>query len=186
MSAIKIIKWVSWGLIALVLGIVLTIRIIGWNWIKDFLQQKISTATGRNFTISGDLDIDLALNPCVRMEDVRLKNAPWDRFPNIAKAETVGLCIDLVEVLQGRIIIPELSIRKPVVHLARSAQAKPNWRLNPSPAPRAAAKTSKQRTQLPVIHQLIIDNGTITYQDYRRKRHLKVALLHKSWTRQTA
>jgi hypothetical protein len=38
MSAIKIIKWVSWGLIALVLGIVLTIHIIGWNWIKDFLQ----------------------------------------------------------------------------------------------------------------------------------------------------
>ena len=121
MSAIKIIKWVSWGLIALVLGIVLTIRIIGWDWIKDFLQQMISTATGRNFTISGDLDIDLALNPCVRMEDVRLENTPWNRFPNIAKAGTLGLCIDLVEVLQGRIIIPELSIRKPVVHLALSA-----------------------------------------------------------------
>jgi hypothetical protein len=29
---------------------------------------------------------------------------------------------------------------------------------------------------LPVIHQLIIDNGTITYQDYRRKRHLKVGI----------
>jgi uncharacterized protein involved in outer membrane biogenesis len=110
------------GLIALVLGIVLTIRIIGWDWIKDFLQQMISTTTGRNFTISGDLDIDLALNPCVRMEeDVRLENTPWNRFPNIAKAGALGLCIDLVEVLQGRIIIPELSIRKPVVHLALSA-----------------------------------------------------------------
>jgi hypothetical protein len=48
--------------------------------------------------------------------------------------------------------------------------------LKRSPAPRAAAKTSKQHSQLPVIHQLIIDNGTITYQDYRRKRHLKVGI----------
>ena len=61
MSAIKIIKWVLLGLVALVFGIVLTIRISDWNWIKDFLQLKISAATGRSFTISGELGIDLAL-----------------------------------------------------------------------------------------------------------------------------
>jgi len=148
------------------LSLILTLRVIGWNWIKGYVEQQVAQATGRDFTIAGDLDIDLSLNPLIRAEDIRLDNAPWGQFPNMAEIGALRLRIDLIELIKGRVVIPELGIREPVAHLAVSAGGKPNWRLG--------SETSKTGGSLPVVHRLVIDNGAVTYRDYSSGADLRL------------
>jgi AsmA family protein len=141
------------------------VRVIGWNWARNYVEQQITVATGHELTIARGLEFNLSLKPFIRVEKVRLKSASWDRFTNMAEIGALALRIDLIELMQGRIVIPELSMRAPVVHLAISARGKPNWRLGSDSPPRTARK-SKQEVSLPVIHRVVMQAGKITYRDF--------------------
>jgi uncharacterized protein involved in outer membrane biogenesis len=41
-------------------SLVLAVRVIGWNRAKNYVEYRVTQATGRDFTIAADLDIDLS------------------------------------------------------------------------------------------------------------------------------
>jgi hypothetical protein len=116
-TTIKTVKRITLGIALLLVSLVLTVQVSGWDWAKNYVEYRVTQATGREFTIAGDLDIDLSLHPLIRAETIRLDNAPWARFQNLAEIETLALRVDLVALIQGRIVIPQVSISKPVVLL---------------------------------------------------------------------
>jgi uncharacterized protein involved in outer membrane biogenesis len=119
-TTIKTVKRITLGIALLLVSLVLTVQVIGWDWAKNYVEYRVTQATGREFTIAGDLDIDLSLHPLIRAETIRLDNAPWARFQNLAEIETLALRVDLVALIQRRIVIPQISISKPVVRLTAS------------------------------------------------------------------
>jgi uncharacterized protein involved in outer membrane biogenesis len=56
----------------------------------------------------------------IRAEIIRLGNAPWARFQNLAESKTLALRLDLVALIQGRMVIPQVNISKPIMRLAVS------------------------------------------------------------------
>ncbi|MGI8739923.1 MAG: AsmA family protein [Gammaproteobacteria bacterium] len=171
-ATIRIIKWITLALVVVILSLVLTVRVVGWNWARGYVEQQVTQATGRDLTIAGDLDIDFSLNPLIRVEDIGLGNAPWGRTSNIAEIKVLALRVELLGLIQGRTVISELSIREPVVHLAVSASGKPNWRLGAE-----KSRASKRGGSLPVVHRLVIEGGTVTYRDYSKGTDLRLAIV---------
>jgi small multidrug resistance pump len=98
--------------------------LIGWDWAKNYVEYRVTQATGRDFAIAGDLDIDLSSHPLIRAEIIRLDNAPWVRFQNLAEIETFALRVDLVALIQRRIVIPQISISKPLRRASHRLQAR--------------------------------------------------------------
>ncbi len=146
-------------------------RVIGWNWTKGYVEQQIAQATGRDFTIAGDLDIDLSLTPMIRAKDIRLGNAPWGRLPNMARIGALRFRIDLIDLFRKRVVIPELSIHEPVVHLAVSAGGKPNWQMGSE-----NSGASRRGGSLPVVHKLVMEDGAVTYRDYSSGADLRLVI----------
>jgi uncharacterized protein involved in outer membrane biogenesis len=62
-----------------------------WNWFKAPLERAVSNATGREFRIDGDLDVDLGRTITVSADRLRLANAPWSKEPRMGAADRVEI-----------------------------------------------------------------------------------------------
>lgn len=167
----KTLKWGSVTLVALLLTLVLLAVGIDWNWVKPYIERFVSEQTGREFAIDGDLGIDLwSLQPSLRAERLRFENASWDEHPQMVKVGAFQTSIDLVQLVQGHVVIPGLMIDKPVVHLAKSRQGTPNWELKPGAKPKEPEKppeipAPEQPIEFPVIGRLLVTDGLVSYRD---------------------
>jgi uncharacterized protein involved in outer membrane biogenesis len=184
-TTLKIFKWTALSLIALLAGLILLAVFINWNWVGDYAARKISEQTGRKFTI-GDLNVDVwSLQPHLQATKVRVENAPWGEPPQMVKLGALETSIDLVQLIKGRVVIPELIIDQPIVHLEKS-KGKANWQLSSN---KAAQKPLKQkaepaaplhRGELPAIGKLVIRDGQITYHDSAAKQAMTLAIANIS------
>lgn len=110
-----IIKRIGVALITLILLVLLLISLTNWNWARDFTAQQISDITDRKFSINGELNIDWSLTPHISIEQIQFENAALD------------LRIDLIELLKGHVVLPEVVLTKPQIILERSAEGETNW-----------------------------------------------------------
>jgi len=58
---VRTLKWISLGLAALVLLLVLGVAVVVWlvdpNTFKPRIQAEVKKATGRDFVLSGDIEL---------------------------------------------------------------------------------------------------------------------------------
>lgn len=115
-------------MVALILAVLLLAALLfQWNWLKGPIQTRVSAATGREFVIEGDLDVDLGRITTVRADRLRLANGPgWDE-PQMATLGQLEADIALWPLLRGRVDIVRLHLRKPRLLLERNAQGRANW-----------------------------------------------------------
>ncbi len=157
-----ILKWVGFIFFSFFLLLGLLIAVLDWNWARDQAIKQVSEMTGRTLTIEGDLDIDWSLIPRVRIEQIRFENAAWGKQPYMLELAAVDIQIDLRELIRGQIVLPEISLIKPVILLEKSADGKANWEFDVIPV---ADPAPEDRTEFPIIKQLRIENGRIAYLD---------------------
>ncbi|HKF93535.1 MAG TPA: AsmA family protein, partial [Gammaproteobacteria bacterium] len=173
---LKIVKWSLSSAAAILAALILLAIFINWNWVTDYAARKISEQTDRKFTI-GNLDVDLwSLRPHLQATKIRFENAPWGRPPQMVKLGALETSIDLIQLIKGRVVIPELIIDKPVVHLETS-KGKANWRLTRNKAAkRLKPAPAVKRGQLPAIGKLVIHDGQITYHDPDVRQAMTLAI----------
>ncbi len=154
-----IIKWIGIALLTLVILVVLLLALMSSNWVRDIAAQQISERTGRKLTINGDLSINWSLTPHIRVEQLQFENAAWSKQPNMLELAALDLSIDLIELIHGRVILPEIILTKPNIVLEKSPDGEPNWEL------RTDKDDTKDRTELPIIERLQIEEGRLAYRD---------------------
>ena len=83
------------GIVLGVLGVALLVLwlLFDWNWFKRPLERAVSGATGREFRIDGDLDVDLGRTITVSADRLRLANASWSKEARMGTAERVEIDI---------------------------------------------------------------------------------------------
>ena len=144
------LRWLLLGLLLAVIG--WAIVCFDWNLFKGYVERRVSAATGREFHIDGNLDVDLSMNPLITMDGLRLGNIAGAKEPTMASAQRLQWRIKLWPWLRGQTILPELRLLKPTVLLEKDAKGNNNWTF-PSP------------TSHPLIQQLTIDHGVLTYRE---------------------
>lgn len=157
----RIAKWGAIVLGSLIVGAVLFFAVFDWNRLKGPLQNAISEQLGRRFSISGDLDVRLSLNPLISMKNVRLANEPWGSEPHMVQINLLQLRVSLLALLSGSTVVRELVIRQPDVLLEKNAIGETNWTFK--------QQEPKEKTILPSIESLIINQGRIRYKSAEDK-----------------
>lgn len=150
-------RWMGWLAMALVVAIVLLLAFFDWNWLRDPVARRVAAATGRTFAIRGNLEVHLSLRPRIVAHDVVLGNAPWSTEPVMAQAGRIEFRVDLLQLLAGRVVLPELTLSQPRVALEVSPAGAANWSFREGPKDGSAPAAS--------VGRLAIDRGSATYRD---------------------
>src|SRR5919199_5063027 len=157
-----VIKWTGIALGLLMVGIVVLVLVFDWNWIKGFVEREASQALGRTVVIEGDLDVQLSWSPLVRIDHMRIVNAPWSPEPSMLTVQRLVFRLDLRALLRGRVVLPTVELVEPVLRLETSEQGQPNWTIGPD----RPAKDSPTHLAVPSIGEVHLREGRVTYIDY--------------------
>jgi AsmA family protein len=167
-----VLKWIGMALGLVIVGLVVLVLVFDWNWIKGFVEQEASKALGRTVVIEGDLDVQLSWSPLVRMDHIRIANAPWSPEPSIITLQRLVFRLDLRELLRGRVVLPTVELVEPVLRLETSEQGQPNWTFG-SDRPAQDAPT---HLAVPSIGEVHLREGRVTYIDYASHKEIAATL----------
>lgn len=153
-------------LLALTIAVVVVILIWDWNWFRERLERESSDRTGRETTIGA---IEVAWDwsvPRIVLTDVTFANPDWASESEMARADRLAVSIRFWDALGGDIVLPELVLTRPVVNLEKSTDGAANWDFGGNPAADVAAEVlPEDRTEMPAIGRLVIEQGQIAYDD---------------------
>lgn len=126
-----------WPRVLLVLALaVLGVALLwDWNWFKPLVEARVQAATGREFRIEGDLDVDPGRRALVRMDRVVLGNAQWSPRPTMLEIDNVSFALEVGPLLRGRYLVPWLRFERPQLLLERSDDGRANWRFDDESEP---------------------------------------------------
>ncbi len=112
-------------LVALLVVIILALAFFNWNWAKGPVQRMVSAATGREFRIDGDLDVDYFPLE-IHAQKLFLANARWSEEKAMARAQRLDLRLRFWPLLVGRVTVPYLIADKPFLRLEHNG-TEANW-----------------------------------------------------------
>ena len=166
------LKWIGMTLGLVIVGLVVLVLVFDWNWIKGLVEREASQALGRTVVIEGDLDVQLSWSPLIRMDHLRLANAPWSPEPSLLTLQRLVFRLDLRELLRGRVVLPTVELVEPVLRLETSEQGQPNWTFEPN----RPAKDSPTPLAFPRIGEVHLREGRVTYIDYSSHKEMAATL----------
>src|SRR5665647_668707 len=139
----------------LAMGVVVAVKSINLDQIKELLTTQVKTATGRTLTISGPLDLQLGLTPRVVANDVTLSNPPGSTRPDMVKVKHFELEISLLPLLKHEILIKRLIVSSPDILIETEAKGPgnlsfsvPTEKIEPKPAAPATGSASAYQLNL--------------------------------------
>ncbi|WP_454061488.1 AsmA family protein [Candidatus Nitrospira salsa] len=176
-------------IIGLLTGLVLVVVLCGATvtlilnsqWFQNFAEVKLSEIIGQNVTIAS-IRLDPGAITRIRVEQASVANPSWASNPFLASVDVLTIGIDVFELLGGDLVLADVQLIKPVVHLETSAQDRANWQLEEQPPPPQNDQDSAGQdededgvTNVPRIESLSVDNGLLTYVDTRQDTSLKLS-----------
>jgi hypothetical protein len=153
-------------LVLLILAAVAALMIfVGSGTLRGELERRAGVALGRDIKI-GDLSIDWSWAPRVHLREVVLGGAAKDA-PPMLEAQEIQFQVRVLPLLRGEVVLPEVELTQPDLALAVDEKGVPNWSFSKNPTAATAAEVAapEERTEAPVIGQLVIKDGHFKYQD---------------------
>lgn len=105
--------------------------------LRGAVEDAVTQALGRQFTIAGPLDVSLGRIATVTAEDLRVANAAWGAAPHMLRVQRVRLSVDAASVLSRPVRVCEVEIEG--VRVALEADKEGRWNWMPDRKPKAAA-----------------------------------------------
>jgi uncharacterized protein involved in outer membrane biogenesis len=134
--------------------VLLFLAFFEWNMLRGLLAGYLSSRTGREVHIDGDLDVDLGWSPIVTVNGIRVSNPEWVGDPDMAVVDRTRVQFRLLPLFIGQLTLPFVHIERPQIGLVREESGRANW-----------DSDSDEGLKLPLIHSLRIDNGHLNISD---------------------
>ena len=170
--------WVGsvFGVFAIVgIALVILIATLDQNKAKKYISAGVSTATGRQLNINGDINLDLGWISKVSATDIQFANAEWSKHPQMAQIGLFDVEIDLWQLVRHfRLVLPTVTISEPKVILEKNADGSANWEFR---TPVTEPMVPEERTEFPVIEKLIIKGGTLLFDDQVSKTQVDLKVI---------
>jgi uncharacterized protein involved in outer membrane biogenesis len=168
-----VLKWLAMVCAFLVVCVLVLFFTVEW-WGKSLIARQASSAIGRKVVLDGDLDIPWSWMPQITIDKIRVVNAAWSPEPFMATLQRLSFQIDLRQLLQGRVVIPQVELLAPVVRLESSEQGIPNWLFAVGGGEESQEPT--QATAVPTISQVAIRDGRISYEDFSTHKKMVASI----------
>ena len=160
--------------VAILVILIIVLVTFDWNRAKPWLNEKISTATGRPFAINGDLSLtwqrdlppedtwhDWIPVPRLSAHDVVMGHPEWsEQQGNMAEIGHIVFSIRPLPLLTHNIVIPLLQLDDPRLFLERVKDGRSNWSFEQD------EKDEDQPSPWTLdLQRLILHKGEIRYKD---------------------
>jgi uncharacterized protein involved in outer membrane biogenesis len=163
---VRALKWIGWLLLAL--AVLAVVVVLSFSHLRGPISRAVTKATGRELIIEGDLSIVPSwVHPRFRAEGVSFANADWGGADYLLKAEAIEFSVNVLGLLRGKLLLPEVSLHDAEVNLEIDAEGRKNWVLDP--------KEQKKDSRI-VIQRLTVDQGLLGYDDETRDHSLMTEL----------
>lgn len=159
--------------VVVIAAIAAVVIYVGSSSFRGEVERRAGVALGREIMI-GELQVNWSWSPTVRLRDVVLGGGAKDA-PPLLQAQGIEFQLRLLPLLHGEVVLPDLRLEQPRLALARDEKGVPNWSFSKNPAVAAAANVAapEERTEAPIIGQLLIKDGHFTYEDKKRDLQLE-------------
>lgn len=162
----RIARWLSIAgalLLVLAAALVLLVRSIDPEVYKPELQQILSETLGRQVRIEGRLHFVPSLVPVVGARGLTLANARWGSQPEMARADSVEIAVDLLPLLRRSMQIERVELRGVRVLLESDGQGRVNW--STSAATRTAGEPDDAEPIALDLRRVIVEDASVVYRD---------------------
>ena len=157
--------------LVLILAIVAFLMLFDWNWLRGPIGRWASAEYGRQIELNGDLDVKLfSWTPSVQARSIRVGGPDWATERDTLRIADLHASVRLRPLFAGRVEMPLVSLTRPEVVLISTADGRQSWQLNPD------KPDDGQGMKLPPINRLIIQDGTLSLDEQRRKIKLEATV----------
>ena len=143
------------------------VAIAGWGWIKPYATNQLSAALGREVTIQNIAIVELSLTPRIRLDGVKLENAGWSDRPYMAEIRRLTLGIDLLQLIQGQVVLSGVKVQHPRLYLAVSRKGRRNWAIIVESTQQTSDKDTAASAVIPIIDHWRLSDGRLSYRNLR-------------------
>ena len=182
----KKLKWIVTGLVALVVAVVVAgyvvLSTMDFDYLRPRIEAEAKKATGRDLEIAGQIRVQPSLTPTLAIDRVSFANAAWGSRPAMVTLERFEVEVALLPLLSGEIDIRRLVVVRPNILLETNAEGQVNWSME------GIAETAEETVEeagpeaettvggLPILHEVVIEDGLLTYRDGQSGEAMEVAL----------
>lgn len=142
------------GLVLLALLLTLLVAFFPWDVLRGPLNRYVSDKTGRHFEITRKLDVKLGRTTRILADGIEFANPEWARNPHLVKAQGAQIDIELLPLLQRRIVLPRLEFREPQLGLQLEPDGRRSW---------ALGRDSSDPKNVPDIGAFVVDQGSVHF-----------------------
>ncbi|MCP4472275.1 MAG: AsmA family protein [Gammaproteobacteria bacterium] len=158
--ASRIGKWLSRLVLALLLVVGTTlVAVFSFEQysLRPLAELVVERATGRAFSIDGDLDARAGRIVSLRAGGIRLGNADWGSGDDLLSIDDAEISIDLLNLLDGVVAIEEVAVNGARLLFEEDEQGRSNWAMGSEDDPPASSTEGHGTMALPIVHSQLTD-----------------------------
>jgi AsmA protein len=174
---VRVLKWVSIGLGSLIalalLGVLVVVWLVDPNRFKPRIEEAVREATGREFTLVGDIELGFFPWLALRTGEGRFGNATGFDGPMVTwRGAQLGA--KLFPLLGGELVADRVRLEGVDLRLVRHADGQANWEGigGQQPGERASGETRFS------IDGVEIEDSRVSYVDETIPRRIEVTEFH--------
>jgi uncharacterized protein involved in outer membrane biogenesis len=176
--ASRVYRWLSRLILALLL-IVCTALVAVFSFeqysLRPLAVHLVEKATGRTFSIDGELDARVGRIVSIRAGGIRLGNADWGSRDDLLSIDEAEVSIDLSKLLDGLVAVEDVVVNRAKLIFEEDEQGRSNWAMGSGEEPSAPGNEDQGTMALPIIHSQLSDID-ITVQNAALAHPLEVRL----------
>lgn len=148
------------------IGVVVVLKSMDFNAYRDQISAEVRKVTGRQFSINGDLDLALSLNPSLTVNDLRLGNVPWGMRPDMVKVGRMEAQVALLPLLSGDIQIRRVVLIDTDLLLETQPMGEGNWVFGgEAEAADKEGLSGQSGAPLPSVGKIEVRNLNVAFHD---------------------
>ncbi len=164
-------KWAASVVLVVVAAAVLFLALFDWNMLRGPIGRWASVKYDRQIALTGDLDVNLfSWTPSAVVRGLKIGGPDWASDRDTAAVDEIRASVRLRKLLAGQVEMPLLSFTRPRVVLISTKDGRKSWVLNPD------KPDTGEGLKLPVIQQLVIKDGQLSFDEQRRGLTLEAAV----------
>lgn len=129
MSGRRVLSYTLRALGGLIALLVFLLFVVDFGFLKPKLEQVVSSATGREFRIAGDLHLKLLPRPSLQLADVSLSSPDWGTQAHMLQADNASLEVGFWSLLAQPIIIRDFTLEGVNVLVETNTSEALNWNI---------------------------------------------------------
>lgn len=171
MRGLKIAGIVVGGLIGLVvIALLLVVLLVDPNDYRDDIERVVESETGRQLTLSGDLDLSIFPWLALQVGPASLGEAPGFGDEPFVSIQQARVGVRLLPLIRGKIEVGDVRLAGARIRLITDENGRNNWDdLGEQQAPAEPAAAGEAPMEVPTIAGLEIEDAAVTIENRQQQ-----------------